>query len=66
MSVTDTYELGALLDDLDSWLYLRVERATDCVTLRVRDTDSRTAAEALLRWRVDVERFGPQLRAASP
>jgi hypothetical protein len=64
------HELGALLNDLDSCLYLRVERVTDCVTLRVRDaivgTDSRTAAEALLRWRVDLERFGPQLRAASP
>ena len=42
-------------------------RATkESVTVRVRDGDSRTAAEALLRWRVDLERYAPQLRAASP
>jgi hypothetical protein len=38
----------------------------DGVVLRVIDPDSCTAAEALLRWRVDLERFAGQLRAASP
>jgi hypothetical protein len=38
----------------------------DGVTLHVVDTDSRTTAEALLRWRTNLERFSPQLLAASP
>jgi hypothetical protein len=42
-------------------------RATkDGVSVHVTDLDSRAAAEALLRWRIDLERFGPQLLAASP
>jgi hypothetical protein len=36
------------------------------VSVQVTDADSRTAAEALLRWRIELERFGPQLRCASP
>ena len=38
----------------------------DSVSLRVSDIDSRTAAEASLRWRIGLERFAHQLRAASP
>jgi hypothetical protein len=38
----------------------------DSVSVRVNDADSRAAAEALLRWRVEIERYAPQLRAASP
>jgi hypothetical protein len=36
------------------------------VSVHITDLDSRAAAEALLRWRIDLERFGPQLLAASP
>jgi hypothetical protein len=36
------------------------------VRIDVTDLESRTAAEALLRWRVELERFAPQLLAASP
>jgi hypothetical protein len=32
----------------------------------VTDIESRTVAEMLLRWRVDLERFAPQLGVASP
>ena len=95
-------ELDGLQHRLDSWPYIRMERRTDCVVLRVRDLvvgtlnpvsgavsvtvprdaasrgtahgmsvrvtdgETRAAAEALLRWRVEIERFGPQLRASSP
>lgn len=38
----------------------------DGVSVHISDVDSRAAAEALLRWRIEVERFGPQLLAASP
>jgi hypothetical protein len=38
----------------------------DSVSVCVRDPDSRAAAEAALGWRIELERFGPQLRAASP
>ena len=38
----------------------------DGVSLPVRDADSCTAAEELLRWRVELARYAPQLRAASP
>jgi hypothetical protein len=38
----------------------------DGVSVRVTDRDSRAAAEALLRWRIELERFGGQLLAASP
>jgi hypothetical protein len=44
----------------------RLRGTADGVRVRVSDGDARTAAEALLRWRVELERFGPQLRAASP
>jgi hypothetical protein len=43
---------------------LRLTR--DGVSVHVSDPDSRTAAERLIRWRIDVERFGPQLHTASP
>jgi hypothetical protein len=36
------------------------------VRLDVTDAGSRMAAEALVRWRVDLERFAPQWREASP
>jgi hypothetical protein len=38
----------------------------DGVSVQVTDLDSRAAAEALLRWRIELERFGWQLLAASP
>ena len=38
----------------------------DGVSVPITDVDSRAAAEALLRWRIELERFGPQLLAASP
>lgn len=38
----------------------------DGVALRIIDTASVTAAEAPLRWRIELERFAHQLRAASP
>jgi hypothetical protein len=38
----------------------------DGVSVRVTDVDSRRAAEALLRWRIELERFAPQLRNAAP
>jgi hypothetical protein len=43
---------------------LRVTR--DGVRVDVVDADSRQAAERLLRWRIDLERFAPQLGEASP
>jgi hypothetical protein len=44
----------------------RLRRTTDGVGVHVTDSESRTAAETLVRWRVDLERFAPQLDAASP
>jgi hypothetical protein len=42
-------------------------RATrDGVRLEVHDADSLEAGERLIRWRIGLERFGPQWRAASP
>jgi hypothetical protein len=38
----------------------------DSVSVRVTDADSRSAAEALMRWRIALVRFAPQLRDASP
>jgi hypothetical protein len=55
---------GAVGPRLESDPLLR--RTTDGVGVRVTDSESRAAAEKLLRWRVDLERFAPQLRAASP
>jgi hypothetical protein len=43
-----------------------LRRTTDGIGVHVTDSESRTAAETLLRWRVDLEPFAPQLRAASP
>jgi hypothetical protein len=43
-----------------------LRRTADGVSVHVTDSESRTAAEALLRWRIDLERFAPQLRDASP
>jgi hypothetical protein len=40
--------------------------ANDGVRLRVIDTNSRAEAERLLRWRIELERFAPQRRVASP
>ena len=36
------------------------------VRLDVTEAEAAPAAEALIRWRVDLERFAPQLRDASP
>jgi hypothetical protein len=44
----------------------RLRRTTGGVRVHVTDTESRTAAETLVRRRVDLERFAWQLRAASP
>jgi hypothetical protein len=38
----------------------------DGVGLDVRDADSLQAGERLIRWRIDLERSGPQWREASP
>jgi hypothetical protein len=38
----------------------------DGVRLNVNSTGTRTTGERLMRWRIDLERFGPQLREASP
>jgi hypothetical protein len=43
-----------------------LRRTTGGVSVHVTDIESRTAAEALVRWRVGLERFAWQLRAASP
>jgi hypothetical protein len=43
-----------------------VRRTTDGISVHVTDIESRTTAETLLRWRVDLERFAPQLGVASP
>jgi hypothetical protein len=43
-----------------------LRRTTDGASVRVTDSESRTVAETLLRWRVDLERFAPQRRTASP
>ena len=44
----------------------RLRRTTGGVSVHVTDVESRTAAETLVRRRVDLERFAWQLRAASP
>jgi hypothetical protein len=44
----------------------RVRATRDGVRLDIHDADSRAAGERVLRWRIDLERFGPQLRDASP
>jgi hypothetical protein len=44
----------------------RLGRTKDGVSLRAIDTDSVKAAEASLRWRIGLQRFAHQLRAASP
>jgi hypothetical protein len=38
----------------------------DGVSVDVTDVNNRRAAEALLRWRIELDRFAPQLRNASP
>ena len=43
-----------------------LRRTTGAVSVQVTDIQSRTAAETLVRRRVDLERFAWQLRAASP
>lgn len=69
-------ELDELPNRLDSWPYLRVERRSDCVVLRVRDLVvgtlnpvSRAVSVTVppgAAWCGTIERFGPQLGAASP
>jgi hypothetical protein len=44
----------------------RLRGTNDGVSVHVTDVDSRRAAEALLRWRIELERFAPQLRNAAP
>jgi hypothetical protein len=44
----------------------QLRETKDGVSVQVADLDSRAAAEALLRWRIELERFGGQLLAASP
>jgi hypothetical protein len=60
---------GFAVGDMESSLLatesrLRVTR--DGVHLEVVDPDSREAGERLIRWLVDLQRFGPQLGEASP
>ena len=55
---------GAVAPRLASDPLLR--RTTDGVSVHVTDIESRTAAVALVRWRLDLERSAWQLRAASP
>lgn len=43
-----------------------LRRTTGGVSVQVTDIESRTAAETLVRRRIDLERFAWQLRAASP
>jgi hypothetical protein len=43
-----------------------LRKTKDGVSVRITDVESRAAAEALLRWRIELERFGPQLLVASP
>jgi hypothetical protein len=43
-----------------------LRRTTDGVSVHVADIESRAAAEALVRRRVDLERFAWQRRVASP
>jgi hypothetical protein len=43
-----------------------LRRTDDGVRLALSDATSLDTGERLLRWRVDLERFGPQLREASP
>jgi hypothetical protein len=49
---------------LDAQPHLRETK--NGVSVHITDVDGRAAAEALLRWRIELERFGPQLLAASP
>src|SRR5215218_9005861 len=53
--------LGYLVNDLP-----QLQRTARGVQLRVTDGESRRTAEALLRWRVESERYALQLRDASP
>ena len=46
--------------------YAKLRQTGDGVSLHVTDSDSRATAEALLRWRINLERFVPQLGVASP
>jgi hypothetical protein len=59
---------GFAVGDMGSLLatesLLRVTR--DGVHLDVVDPDSREAGERLIRWLVDLQRFGPQFGEASP
>jgi hypothetical protein len=74
MNTQDRGEGEEILHHLDSWPYLHailerdplLRRTTDGVSVHVTDSESRTAAGTLLRWRIDLERFAPQLRDASP
>lgn len=46
--------------------YSQLVRTKDSLNLCVIDAESCAAAEVLLRWRIDLEQFAHQLRAASP
>jgi hypothetical protein len=65
-------EVVGTLDTANRALVVNVPRGMvlrgtqDGVSVRVSDADSRTAAESLLRRRIDLERFSSQLRVASP
>jgi hypothetical protein len=44
----------------------QLRRTEDGLSVHVTDPHSRASAEALLRWRIELERFAGQLGAASP
>jgi hypothetical protein len=44
----------------------RLRRTSDGVGVRVTDRATCRAAEVLIRWRMEVERYAPQMRNASP
>jgi hypothetical protein len=52
---------GPLLEE-----HPRLRRTSDGVGVRVTNGATRRAAEVLIRWRMEVERYAPQLRNASP
>jgi hypothetical protein len=53
--------LGSLLEE-----HRQLQPTEDGVTVRVTDVASRRAAEALIRRRIEFERYAPQLHNASP
>jgi hypothetical protein len=53
--------VGALLER-----HPQLELVSAGVRLEVTDAERRVVAEAVLRWRIGLERFAPQMREASP